>query len=311
MSAPHPSYDFPTVRRQAFALLLAASMSVGLASAQGQSPTDQDPVERTMTFVEHSQEATELYGVGRIEEALAIFQEAFTLAADLDEDGHVAMSIADCLALLNRTAEARAAYENAAAGHPELRPAIEHRLIELELAGEISDSLLDRLRAAVATDPGNAGRAWHLTQALLKRAAALLPEAADAYSLLLQTGTFLQRSPKDEDLQVQLQEIRDQLLALATIFNQSSSSAMDTHTSPVPAQVIRSHQTWTIRTPAGTQVAFEAHQPDPDHRGRFLANGNPVELTPAQQIIIKQHQNRINAILLEALAQQSQNPERR
>ncbi len=314
MSTAEPRCDFPVACLGAFGVVFAASLLAGPAPARAQSPTD--PVERAMLFVERSLEATELYGAGRIEEALSVFEQALADGADLDEDGHVAVSIGDCLARLNRTEDARLAYQAVAVARPELLPGIEHRLIELELAGEVSDALLNRLRTAVAAEPGNPGRAWHLTCALLKRAAALLPEAADTYHLVLQTGMVPQRSMREAGIAAQLQEIRDQLLGLAAKFSRASqdlsaSAAIDPETGACPPRMMRSHQTWTVRLADGTQVAFEAHQADADQDGRFLADGTSVELTANQRAMIQQHQNRVNAILLEALTRQATAHERK
>src|SRR5207249_3043580 len=101
---------------------------------------------------------------------------------DLDTEGFATITMGDCLAAMGRIDEARAAYQSVPTADPKRRAALEARLAELELKAPLSESVLDRLRAA-AQQPGGAQfeAAWRLARALQKRALDHLTEAAQSF----------------------------------------------------------------------------------------------------------------------------------
>ena len=117
-----------------------------------------------------------------VEQALEIFQELVADYSDLDDDGYAAVGVADCLAVLARDDQARAAYERVAETHPELAAKAKEQLVELELVGQITESLVVELRLAADLGGDNRFLAnWQLGRALEKYAKALLDEAATAF----------------------------------------------------------------------------------------------------------------------------------
>lgn len=185
------------------AVALTITMTAGTGRAQAAPPTD--PVDRAMWFVDRCAEATEQMNAGQYDEALAGFRKLATTCGDLDEDGFVAIAIGDCLAALRRDDEARAAYQAARAAHPDQATSIDRKLVELEMAGPVTNDLIDRLRQLVATaNDANTRTAfqWQLARALQKRAKALLDESVLALrdGRLPATDVWGQISTKYADL---------------------------------------------------------------------------------------------------------------
>jgi Flp pilus assembly protein TadD len=102
-----PSRLTAAILRTVVAAVLGGAMIP--VTAAGSTGADASP-DRAMDFVERSVEATALYNQRKLPEALASFQLLLQEYGDLDEDGYVAMSLADCLHMLGRHDEARTAY---------------------------------------------------------------------------------------------------------------------------------------------------------------------------------------------------------
>ena len=74
--------------------------------------------------------------------------------------------------------------------HPELGEQVAERLTELELAGEVSDELIARLRQEAGVEDERRHQAnWRLGRALQKRAKSILVEAADAFRAVAESSS--------------------------------------------------------------------------------------------------------------------------
>jgi hypothetical protein len=266
-----------------------------------------------MRFVEQSMAATDLLNAGQAAQALPILQELAKQYADQDEDGYVAVSLGDCLAMLNRTDEARRAYQAALAAHADKKSDIEQRLIELDLAGPVSDELLERLqRAAGSVGDGRFLAAWDLGRALQKKAQSLLEEAANAFSRACDPPSPMpQRVCRPEHLTVlkdlaaqvashigQLEERWQQFRHQPGAAGDESAEADRTEKTQPPART--SGIQWTIQKEDGQRITCELRPGKPDTL-TLLVNGNTTELSPQQAALIRNHQERIQAILSEAI----------
>ena len=297
----------------------------GVTWSQDVDPTD--PVERAMYFVDRSTEATELFNTNDTEEALAIFQELDTGYADLDEDGYVALTIGDCLAVLERDEEAWEAYEAAAAAHPELETEIAEKITELELAGDnLHPDLLPELRSAYRNDPDSQFAAgWRLGRGLQKRAKVLLDEAATTFRALgeVSDGKFGPSRNSVRNHAAVLEELAEDLTLLVERTERRWGSARQPvlqnrcaqgQASPYVAITENQRCEREIRTKDGRRVKllFETSGDAPSREMRVEADGKPVELTPTQRLLIRRHQERINTLLLEAVdaAQEPNAPEK-
>jgi tetratricopeptide (TPR) repeat protein len=289
--------------------LLAVLGASSVARAQQAVPTD--PVERSMYFIDKSAEATELLSQNKLQQALATFQDLAVRCPDLDEDGYVAMAIGDCLAGLGRDAEAQAAYNAAAASHPELAVAVNQRLIELELIGEVSDALIDRLRrAAAAPDKSRYAASWQLGRALQKRAKALLIEAAAAFRAVneadapfARTDPTLRHAAALDELANDLGSLIDQLDSVWGSARRAMGVRLPDRGETGAGQIVMEKQRsdWVIRAKDGRRIEFQMKLADRSDEAQCVANGKSVKLTATQRALIRRHEERINAILLQAV----------
>lgn len=291
-------------------------MPVGLRqSAMSQPPASQDAVERSMAFIEGSADATELLSAGKSEQALAAFRELMTKYADLDTDGYVAASLGDCLAALARSDEARSAYEQALAGHPELAESLRRKIVELELDGEPGDALIDRLRQeASGVGSGRVMAQWQLARALEKRTRSLLVEAVAVLKIVAGSDSVAAATMAKERADA-LDELAEELGAVVAkmdkVWNGLRWGAMR-----IPAELERKSSAgsvrkikagWVTQRPDGAEVKIECQSEEQDCQPRFAVGGKPLVLSDKQLQQIRRHQDRINAIVLEAAAQAEQN----
>lgn len=274
-----------------------------------------------MEFVERSVEATELYNQRKLPEALAAFQMLLQTYGDLDEDGYVATSLADCLYLLERYDEARAAYESVIAAHPDLEPVVRSRLRELALLGEPDDFLLDELRAAAAMETEDAyGIKVQLGRALQKRAAALLIEAMEAFQSAAGTEPHLAQPTRrriashaemlaeiQEDLHSLIERIERSWGAMKMLVDLAECKEK------VDGQRIEGlHAVWSSSGADGREPVRLEMSIDDSGRVQATIDQHTVPLNSTQSLIIRRHQERIDAILLEAMRAElaGQNPKK-
>ncbi|MBP7933499.1 MAG: hypothetical protein KA354_02515 [Phycisphaerae bacterium] len=261
--------------------------------------------------------ATDLFNEGKVKEALAVFKKLLETNPDLDEDGYVALSIGDCLAVLDRREDAKAAYEAAQAAHSDLAGAVDDRLIELELAGNVGDSLLDRLRfAATGRSEKRFVAAWQLGRALQKRAQALLIEAASAFRMAAQLDSPIPKTDWQADHLVDLDDLNDQMTGAierverrwAELRRYLSGRQGPGEQLPIQQSSTQRRQyECTLRTAGGGQVVLRGSQDRTDGGPRFTANGKPIQLNEAQADFIRRYQERIDHVLLEAANRKSAN----
>jgi tetratricopeptide (TPR) repeat protein len=261
-----------------------------------------------MTFVEKSVEATELYNEQKLADALAAFETLLREYGDLDEDGYVAMSLADCLFGMGRHEEARTMYSAVIQGHPELARTAQHRLWEVDLMGEPDENLIVELRAAAATDTENAYTLQlQLGRALQKRAVAMLSEAMTAFRSAVATEPDLAQPTRHlvtNQIEI-LAEIQEDLSALldrlernwGPIKTLKEIAEADCDAAP---QIDAYRAEWTAALQGQSPVHLEATL-DAQGNVKATANKRPIQLNATQSLIIRRHQERINAILLEAM----------
>jgi len=298
----HPQYTLAS-RTLMVLGMFAASLPVEIQAGEGV-----DATERSMAFIDRSSRATELFNANKPAEALAIFRDLALNYADLDEDGYAALSVGDCLAALGRDDEARAAYASALSTHPGLATDISSRLIELELAGEVTDAMIEQLRAAaMASQEGRHAAQWRLGRALQSRARSLLAEAAKAFRAAAGRETpFGSLLVGQADL---LEELAGDLEAAISRADAAWGTARrpfwkrqcdgDEPASGRPlTEMLRCE--WVARTKDGCRIEFQVGRDGKDGQVQVTANGKPIRLTRAQQLAIQRHGERINSILLEA-----------
>lgn len=287
-------------------VILGAVLLAGGAAWGIQDPSD--TVERTMTFVDKSAEATELLSSGKTQEALAVFQDLQSRYGDLDQDGYVAMSIGDCLTTLGRLDEARQAYQAAGQSHFELANRVNQRLVELELAGEVTDDLLARLRFTVQmSTPVDFMANWRLGRALQKRAWAVLTEATAAFHAALDSGTPFGECAGQSDHVAELDELTQDLGHLIDTMESHwgkflSGNLQELRTGPKNGPAITSQKQecqWEVNVNGQPPVSLQITTDEKGHR-HFLAEGKPLSLNATQLLLLKRHEQRINEILLEA-----------
>ncbi len=268
---------------------------------------DPDSADRSIAFVEKSVDATELFNQQKLPEALAAFQSLLQDYGDLDEDGYVAMSLADCLHAVGRNDEARAMYQSVATAHPTLAEAVQHRLRELSLSGEPDDALLNQLRTAAAGAVEDAYSVKvQLGRALQKRAVGLLKEAIAAFREAAETEPNLAQPTRrlvgsQTEMLAEIQEDLTSLIqrmdrAWGAMSRLSDWKGMESDAAP--AGLYRAE--WTQTANGQPPVKFEISW---DECGivNVNANGRAVPLNPTQRLVIRRHQERINAILMEAM----------
>jgi len=314
------SYISPDLWHRAAVTVLTFVLAGDIGWAR--SPDVEDPIERSMTFIDKTMQATKLANDGKTKEALRLFEKLAADYGDLDEDGYVAISVGDCLATLKRFREARAAYKNAAEAHPELVDSVRQRLVELELAGEVSEALVEDLRVETADQDGaTAADYWRLGRALQKRAKATLTEAATAFRLAASgepAQVSLCRPQALHRQAVMMEELAEDLGALIDqseeewgwlrqlLTGGSRSGAAGPAKPDLVVQTRRSE--YTVQTREELPVMLEIMQDKDDCAVRYAADGKPIELTETQKLLIGRHEARISAILLEAVGHDRTGP---
>ncbi len=287
--------------------ILSMLVSHGIAWAQG--PGLEDPVERAMHFIDKTLEATELYNSNKVQEALAAFQGLAASHADLDEDGYVAIGLADCLAALERDDEARAAYEAAAGSHPDLATTVAQRLTELELAGQITDDLIERLRVdAHAQDSSRSVAAWQLGRALQKRARSLLNEAVSAFRTAADPASQVPSAGAVLNHAAALEELTEDLASLIrqmdgkwpTARRLGMLPASRGKTKAAHTLTARNRCEWVTHVRGGRRTEFQIEQDAKTGQTRITTNGKTVKLSYTQRFLLQRHAEGISAILLEA-----------
>jgi len=280
-------------------LVLGAVLTGASAFAQTDA---NDPVERSMRFVDQSLKATELYNSGKTDQSLEIFQELLARDQVLDEDGYVAFSVGDCLAVLKRIDQAKAAYELAGRLHPDLGPQAVQRIIELSLAGEITDDLINSLRSAAGVEDQSRYLAnLQLGRALEKRARTLLMEAVSAFqtacgpdSTIFETPNFTTVKKLADDLDADVTKMEKRWGKPG----QPLGTSLQTVSTSQKVSIVVEEQS-KAEAGGNSSTTYQVTI-DKDGKTQITAEGQPVKLTDAQQNLIKNHQQRINEILAEA-----------
>ncbi|HSW44433.1 MAG TPA: tetratricopeptide repeat protein [Phycisphaerae bacterium] len=275
----------------------------------GQSANPDDAIARSMRFVEESMAATDLLNAGKPAEALVLLQQLSREQPELDEDGYVAITLGDCLALLGRGPEARETYAAAAVVHPQRKVEIEQKTIAIDLAGPISDELIARLRKSAAVsgeEPSVA--AWQLARALQKRARDLLNEAIDSFTRAYESGLAVPFRPCRGEQWPVLIDLSRQLSLFIGRFEERwarypQQPLLHDETKPGATadegEPLMTEAAWTIQQPDGRRVVFELLQPEAKAPPQITADGRPVNLTPDQTALVRAYQQRISEILTE------------
>jgi hypothetical protein len=251
-----------------------------------------DPVARSMAFIDGTAQATELFNSGKTQEALAMFQNLAANYPDLDEEGFVALSIGDCLFDLQRSVEARAAYDAVLAVHPDLRDTVDQRLLDLDASGEVTDAVIDRLRkAAEAQDAGRYAANWGLGRVLLKKAKSMLDEATTAFRAAI-------RNPISNELDVaassasrldvaidilnhMIQDLEDRLQNPRAAAPRQRSTGSKGF--PGATQEIR----WIVRTNQDRRLSFDITIGTKPCETRVSLDGTPIRLSEGQQLLLE------------------------
>ncbi|HON68275.1 MAG TPA: tetratricopeptide repeat protein, partial [Phycisphaerae bacterium] len=278
------------------------------AATAAPADSDSESLDREMAFVEKSIEATDLFNERKLPEALAAFEALLRDYGDLDEDGYASMSLADCLFGMGRLSEARAAYQAVMQNHPGLVKMVQHRLRELELLGEPDENFIAELRAAVASETESAYTLQlQLGRALQKRAMGLLSEAMTAFRSAVATEPDLAHPTRrlvTNQIEI-LAEIQEDLSALldrlerhwTPIKTLEEIAAANDESAP---QIEGYRAEWTAGRSGSSTVHVEVTLDDQGNV-KATANHRPIRLNETQSLIIRRHQERINAILLEAM----------
>lgn len=306
MSACH-SAKMRLVRGRAVMVPALFWLAAGGGPALAQAAGGVDAVDRQFQFIDKGEEAIRLFNEGRTADALDVFRRLAASYPDLDSDGLVALSIGDCLAALDRDEEARKAYQNAEALYAHLAGVVRQRLIELELSGEVSEALIDELRGdAQAEGEQREIARWQLTRGLQKRARSLLAEAVEVYR---QASPAVHGERWIQEYASTLEEIVQDLGSLIEQRERRWGTARKplrledgdpcAHRTPETKREGYSAE-WTVLTRDGARVEFRMVVNERDPQTQVTVNGKPVELTPVQRKLVERHQDRIDAILLEA-----------
>jgi len=292
------------------------SILLGNAPLCAQEAGATDPVERAVAFITLKTEATELLAADKPSEGLAKFQHLSEHYADLDEDGYVALSIGDCLAVLARDDEARAAYEATAGAHPELAETVAARQVELALVGEVGEALIDQLRAASeAEGRGKPAANWQLARALQKQAKSLLAEAAVAFRFVAEHQSAdsgsRHRSVLDHTalLDEQIEDLGLLIERTERLWGSARGPGFGLAGRPIRGtpgshRIVteKLNAAWVVRSKGDRQIEFRMIADPADSKAQITANGRPIELTGTQKRLVQHHRERINRILLEAAA---------
>lgn len=289
-------------------LLVAWSVPATSALAQSAGNGVADEMDRSMEFVEKTVQATDLYNQGKLAEALAAFDALLRDYASFDEDGYVATSVGDCLAVLGRHAEAVQAYAQAMSAHPGLTQSLLQKLREVQLLSGVDDTLIAELREDFATAQGDrAAVAWQLGRALQKRAESLLAEAVQVFHVVGDEVESAQPQARainnhaamltelHEDLSSLIQRLEGNWSALGRLGEMVDCGGRDTSDSRTEAF----KGEWVIRT-LSQALRVTAGGEDAAGDLQFTLEGRPIQLNRTQALLIRRHQERINAILLEA-----------
>ncbi len=285
------------IGRRYVAVVLAVLLTPGFTFAES-DPTDQ--VERSMRFVDKVSEATGLYNEGKVEQALAIFQELDRNDRDLDADGFVGLSLGDCLAELKRTDEARQAYQAVLQLHPDLEPKISERLIKLDLAGDVTEGMLDRLRNQTRGKP-EATNFVMLGFGLQKRAYELLGEAHAAFKLAKEQNPLLGACPgKQDPLEELLEDLRELIEQTEVQWSPRPAAAMEK--SPGTAIWFKKLEgEWDVRTKPSAATTKMQLKADSKGEWQLLVGGKAIPLTEEQRKQICHRQMQIMNILSEVV----------
>lgn len=281
---------------------------IGLAAAA--DAAEEDATDRSMAFIEKSVEATNLYNERRLSEALAAFDDLLRNYGDLDEDGLVAMGMADCLFAMERYDEARRLYQVIAGSHPASAAAVNLRVREIDLVtGAIDDAMLAELRqAAAASEHGDHLRAQvQLGRALQKRAAVLLTEAANVFRFAAEGRSAA--GPGSRRLlnqAVMLAEIQEDLAWLVDRVDASWAADRtlgqlvdEASLEDAEADVRDCRLGWRSVEPQGAARDCEINWAG-NRDVRLTIDGRPVELDANAALVIRRHLERIDAVVRES-----------
>jgi tetratricopeptide (TPR) repeat protein len=303
--------------------LLAAGMLTCLTGVWGAGNTDtsskNDSGDRSLAFVEKSVEATNLFNERKMAEALTAFQDLMQNYGDLDQDGYVAMSLADCLYVLGRNDEARKVYEAAALGHPQVAATAQYRIREIDISqAEATDALIARSRQAVATasKEQRSGAQLQLGRVLQKRASALLKEAVDMFRTAAESDKDLvgQRAIANqamllaeiqEDLASLIDRIEKTWGALRTLDDIARDGLPDASRA---VGVTDFHAEWTVRGEDGNAIRIDTQWAQEGDQVKLMVNGRPVDLNSSELQIIRRHLERVSATVQDHLAPQASSP---
>lgn len=288
-------------------VIQAVAVCVYAALPTSSVATEPDSPDRAMEFVEKSVQATELFNEHKFAEALTLFQDLMQTYGDLDEDGYVAMSLADCLNGLGRRDEAKAMYQTVVAAHENLAQVIQQRIREMALSGPPDDVFLEELRVAALTEVENAYAAKvQLARALQKRAVSLLAEAVEVFRAAAETDPNLaQPSRRMVSGQAEmLAEMQEDLTALINRMDRAWN-VLNALKEPNDAHETGASGVGTYRAEwdaaqGGEPLKIETTWEECGDL-QVTVNGKPLVLNRTQSLVIRRHQERINALILEAM----------
>ena len=302
-TAIHTSPAVPTAHLPGRCARLLALLLPGLLATAAAWGQPVEPVDRSMYFIDRAAQATELLNAKKAEEALPIRQELATTYADEDADGYVGLSLGDCLGQLKRPDEARAAYQAALARQPDLQERVERKLGELEVSGEITDAVVGRLRAE-AQSSGTTSAKWRLGRALQKRAAACLAEAIAAFRSIAEPGTpECETGFSGAGHANQLEDLLADLNALIQqVEDRWSIKLADLEKKAIPQGIVAEQRRveQVLKAPDGKRYEIVLRREAQDRPAQITVNNRPLVLSEAQRRVLKQHQERIDALLIQA-----------
>lgn len=292
-------------------LLIGSATALNLFAQSADSGHLTD-IDRTIAFVEGSASGTDLFNEQRYGEALDAFEELLSNYEDLDENGYVALSMIDCLIALERTNQAREALVSLQEKHPELNQQIRNRLMELSLAGRITETVIDVLRDAVEASEGHQRvmARFRLARALEKRAADLLSEAADIFreatshddpdallsgAMFNKHGALLQELAEDARALVEHAEWRWGMLTKALRLDPCGDAAEPSR----PVTIDRHDSKTVLHTEGDVRVEIHINIGHNSEEIEVRVDGECIVLDASAKLLIRRHQERIGAIVLE------------
>ncbi len=299
-----------TNKQVAFGIVVILIVN-GVGFSQGTGPVD--AVERSIYFIDKSYDATDLFNSNKPQEALEIFRELVENYSDLDQDGFVAMSMGDCLAALGQYQQARMAYVAAGELHVELAKSVSRRLVELALADNVTDALIDQLRtAAGAEEADRIASSWQLGRALQKRVKTLLTEASAAFGAGIGPDAFSYSRSSVSRYCTTLDELAEDLATVIEYLENKwaimgggfGRTAQKGDKARQPEIVITSQNwQWVVSIDDEKEIEFQIKCDPQDAKRRITADNEPVKLTKTQKLLIDRYQERINTILLRAIGE--------